>query len=268
MTLGLSSLALPMTAETMAPKPTLRRGNRSKGTINMVMRVRRSRKDSVSSLRYTIPMLRVDMSVGLRGNIVRSDDFDENFLEVVFRVFIAKLGEGAFGKKFSGLDDADGVAEFFDFGHDVGGEDDGFAAVAALADELDDGARGHNVETAGGFVEDHDWRVVDECAGNGGFLLLAGGEFVAAAVAEFVHVQAVENFFDALFEGSFVQTVEAAEIFDKFLGSEARVQGGGGGEKPDAGADFFGIFDDVVTADDGGAIGGLEDGSEHTEGGR
>src|SRR5271163_2518286 len=131
-----------------------------------------------------MPMLRSDMLAGLLGNVVRSDDFDENFLEVLFVMLVAKLFESAFGQKFSGLDDADGVAEFFDFGHDVGGEDDGFAAVAALADELDDGARGHNVETAGGFVEDHDWRVVDECAGNGGFLLLAGGEFVAAAVAE------------------------------------------------------------------------------------
>src|SRR5271156_3030766 len=82
-----------------------------------------------------MPMLRSDMLAGLLGNVVRSDDFDENFLEVLFVMLVAKLFESAFGQKFSGLDDADGVAEFFDFGHDVGGEDDGFAVVAAFADE-------------------------------------------------------------------------------------------------------------------------------------
>src|SRR6267143_1597570 len=48
---------------------------------------------------------------------------------------IAELSECTFDKELAGLDDADGVAELFDFAHDVGGEDDGFAEVAALADK-------------------------------------------------------------------------------------------------------------------------------------
>ncbi len=46
---------------------------------------------------------------------------------------------------------------------------------------------------------------------------------------------------------------------------EAGIEGCGGGEKTDAGADFFGSLDDVVTANEGGAAGGLEDGGEHAE---
>src|SRR5690349_20171556 len=101
-------------------------------------------------------MLRKDMSVGLRGGVVGRDDLDEDFLEVVFGVFIAELSESALSEELAGLDDADGVAELFDFGHDVGGENDGFAVVAALADEARDGAGGHDVQAVGGLVENHD----------------------------------------------------------------------------------------------------------------
>src|SRR6267154_3774405 len=109
-----------------------------------------------------MPILRADMSVGLRRNIVGSDDFDENILEILFVMLIAKLCESAFGEKFSGLDDADSVTELFDFAHDVRGEDDGFAVVAAFVDESGDGARGHDIEAVGGLIEDHDGRVVDK----------------------------------------------------------------------------------------------------------
>src|SRR5579864_347603 len=122
-----------------------------------------------------MPTLRSDILDSLRGSVVRGYNLDENFFEIILGVFIAELSESAFGKKFAGLDDADGVAELFDFGHDVRGEDDRFAAVAAFADESDNGACGHDVEAAGWLVKDHDWWVVNESASDGGFLLWAGG---------------------------------------------------------------------------------------------
>src|SRR5439155_7390997 len=143
-----------------------------------------------------MPILRADILVSLRGNIVGSDDFDENVLEILFVMLIAKLRKGAFGEKFTGLDDADGVAELFDFGHDVRGEDDGFAVVAAFVDESGDAARGHDTEAVGGLIEDHDRRIVDEGAGDGGFLLHASGELVAAAITEAVHVETVKDVVD------------------------------------------------------------------------
>src|SRR6267378_3209436 len=207
----------------------------------------------------------MDMSVGLLGDVVGRDDFDEDFFELVLGVFVTELPEGAFNQEFAGLDNADGIAELFDFAHDVGGEDDGFAVVAAFADESGDGAGGHDVKAVGGLVENHDGWIVDEGAGDGGFLHHSGGELVAAAVAKFVHVQAIENVIHAHFQGDFFQAVEAAEVFNKFLGGEPAIEGGGGGEEADVGANFFGLLDDIVAADDGGAIGGLEDGGEHAE---
>src|SRR6266576_2480256 len=117
---------------------------------------------------------------------------------------IVEIGERTFDKELARLDDADVVAELFDFAHDVGGEDDSLAVIATFADERGDGAGGHDIEAVGRFVEDHHRGVVNECAGDGGFLHHSGGELVAAAVAETVHVQAFKDILDALFQRGFV----------------------------------------------------------------
>src|SRR5437899_5953310 len=212
-----------------------------------------------------MPTLRRDMSVGLCGDVVRSDDFDENLFEVLLGVFFTELGEGAFSKKLAIMNDADGVAELFDFAHNVRGKDNGFAVITAFADKSGDRASRHDVETVGGLVEDHDGRIVDEGAGNGGFLHHTCGELVAAAVAEAVHVQAIEDIVDAFFEGGLVEAVEAAKVFDKFLGGEPAIKGRGSGKEADISADFFGLLDDIVAADNGRAVGGLKNRGEHAK---
>src|SRR5260370_18897922 len=214
-----------------------------------------------------MPTLRKDMSVGLRGEVVGSDDFDKDLFETVFGIFIAELCQGAFGKKLPVMDDAYEVEELFDCANGVGGEDEGVAGVAAFANEGDDGAGGHDIEAESRLVEDRDRGMGNKGAGDGGFLLHAGGELVAAAVAEAVHVQAIEDVVDALFQSSFVQTVEADKVFDKLLSRETRIERGGGGKEADIGADFFWLLDDIVAANESGAVGGLEDGGQHAQGG-
>src|ERR1700721_3987835 len=167
------------------------------------------------------------MGSGLRVG-ERANNLDDDFFEIVFVVFGAKFSERAFFEKFAAVNNADVIAEALDFGHDVSGENDGFAAVAAVSDEGYDGAGGHDVEAGGGLVKDHDGRIVDESAGDRGLLLLAGGELVAAAIAKIVHVEAQEDFVDAFFESGFVEAVQAAKVFDHFLGVEGGVGGGGG----------------------------------------
>src|SRR5260370_2441416 len=163
------------------------------------------------------------MALGLHLRLEWVDDFDEDLLEIRLGVLFAELREGAFGQELAVVNDADDVAKLFDFAHDVGGEDDGLAAVAAFTDEGGDGASGHDVEAEGGLVENHHRGVVDQGAGDGSLLLHAGGMLVAAAVAEGVHIEAIENDVEAIFEGGFVETVEAAGIFYGFL------SGGAGG---------------------------------------
>src|SRR5260370_27349818 len=144
------------------------------------------------------------MSVSLRRGVVGRDNFDEDFLEIVLGMLFPELREGTLGEELAALDDADSVAELFDFADDVGGENDGFTLVAAFADEGGDSAGGHDVEADGGLIEDHDRWIVDKGAGDGSFLHHAGGKLVAAAVAEAVHVQTVEDVVDTLFQSSFV----------------------------------------------------------------
>src|SRR5260370_39609766 len=105
-----------------------------------------------------MPTLRRDMSVGLRGDKVGSDYLDENLFQILLVMLLAKLRQGAFGKKFAVVDDADGVAVLFEFAHDLGGEDDGLTVVAAFADERSDGAGGQDVEAVGALIHDHDGR--------------------------------------------------------------------------------------------------------------
>src|ERR1700719_4482701 len=146
------------------------------------------------------------------------------------------------------------------------GENDRLAAIAALADKRGDGASGHDVEAQCGLVEDHHRRIVDQRTRDGGFLLHSGGEFVAAAVAEGVHIEAVENDVDALFEGGFVETVEASKVFDELLSAEAVIMCGGAGKKADVFTNFSGMLDYIVATDDRGAVGGLEYRGQHAQG--
>src|SRR5260370_502540 len=95
------------------------------------------------------------MALGLHLRLEWVDDFDEDLLEILLGVLFAELREGPFGQELAVVSDADDVAELFDFAHDVGGEDDGFAAVAAFANEGGDGASRHDVEAEGGVLEDH-----------------------------------------------------------------------------------------------------------------
>src|SRR5882724_10483193 len=129
-----------------------------------------------------MPTLRMDMLLDLRIDVEGSDKFDEDLFEVLFAMFLTKLRKSSLGVELAGLDDTDDVAELFHFAHDMRGEDDGLAAVAALTDEGEDGTSGHDVQAAGRFVEDHDGRIMDERAGDGGFLLHTCRELVAAAV--------------------------------------------------------------------------------------
>src|SRR5581483_10099852 len=102
-----SSAALLTITVISEPRPTLRRGNRSKGTTTMAMRVRRSRRASVSSLRYTMPTFLTDISSTLRRCVMRRDDFYENLFQVLLSVSLPKLRKGAFRQQLAVLDDSD-----------------------------------------------------------------------------------------------------------------------------------------------------------------
>src|SRR5438270_14012467 len=105
------------------------------------------------------------------------------------------------GKELTVMNDANVIAEALHFAHDVRGKDDGLAAVAAVANESDDSTGGHDVEAGGGLVENHDWGIVNEGAGDGSFLLHACGQLVAGGVVKSVHVRGGGDKLDTSFQG-------------------------------------------------------------------
>src|SRR5271165_4810936 len=113
-----------------------------------------------------MPMSCRRMSGSLLGFVVGRNDLHKNLLQILLLVALPEIRERALGEEFAGLDDADDVAEFFDFAHDVGGEGPGVAALAALADEVDDGEGGYGVQGEGGRVENHHLRRVEQGEGD------------------------------------------------------------------------------------------------------
>ena len=226
---------------------------------------RLSRRVSRNSLRKTTLARLEGMGLGLVFDV--EDDLEEGFFEGGFAGGGAEVLDGAFGGDAPAVDDGDLVAEALDFGHDVGGVDDGEAFVAALLDEGHDGLGGHDVEAGGRLVEDHDGGAMDDGAGDGDALLLSGGELVAATVLELGDFEALDEFVDAGAEVLGFEAVEAAEVFEHLAGSEASIEGCAVGEEADAAADFLGLGLDVEAGDGGAAEGGLEKSAEEAEGG-
>ena len=83
-----------------------------------------------------------------------------------------------------GLDDASVVehqnAGRIAHGGEPVGDDEGGAALHDLIERLRNARLGHRVERAGGFVENEDRRVFQQCAGDGEALALAAGQEPAA----------------------------------------------------------------------------------------
>src|SRR5258707_12421434 len=75
-----------------------------------------------------------------------------------------------------------------------------------------------------------------------------------------------KQLFEALAKFVAVQSVEPAEILDRFARCEPAIKCSGRGEEPDIGADHFRVLADVETRHLGGAVGRLKNGSEETEG--
>jgi hypothetical protein len=109
---------------------------------------------------------------------------------------------------------------------------------------------------------------VDEHAGDGRFLFHAGGKFVAPSIAEIIHVKRAKKHFDAGPQNVVCQAVQSPKIFHQFVGSQPRIERGGGGKKADAGAHLLGIGNDVEAIDSGRSRAGPEQGGKDAQTGR
>src|SRR5207237_6407037 len=173
----------------------------------------------------------------------------------------------SFGQQPAIMNDADFVAQFFGFAHDVGGENDGFAACPAFANEGNDGPGADDVQAGGGLVKDHYRRIMNERTGNRNSLLHAGGEIFAAAIADGADIQALEKRQGAPAYGRRVQAVKRAEVFHHFQGGQPPVKRRSGREEPRVLPSFFRVAANVKTRHTRSTRSRREDGSEHPQSG-
>src|SRR5579884_55609 len=267
-TVEASSSALLTITVISEPRPTLRRGNRSKGTTTMAMRVRRSRRASVSSLRYTMPTFLTDISSTLRRSVMRRDDFYENLFQVLLPVSLPKLRKGAFRQQLAVLDNSDDVAQLLHLAHYVRRENHRLSPVPAFANKRDNGSRRHDVQAQRRLVEDHHRRIMHQRPRNRGLLLHPGGKLVAAPVAKAVHIQPVKNFIHALLQRGLIEAIQSAEIFDHFLRGQSRIERRRRGQEPDPRPYLLRFFHDVVPANHGCAVARLQNRRQHAQRGR
>src|SRR6516165_10115490 len=214
-TLGFSFFALPISADITPVNPAPSTGIMSSGTRNVVISVRRSRSASVSSLRYTTPILR--RLISDRLVVMGGHDLHKDLFHIAYPLPLAKLLDGPFRQQPPVLDDSHDVAQFLHFAHHVRRKDHRFTAVAAFADEFDDGPRRHDVQPQRRLVKNHHRRIVHQGPSNGSLLFHAGGKLIAAPVAEPVHVQTLEDLIHAPFERCRIEPVQPAKILHHFL---------------------------------------------------
>ena len=175
------------------------------------------------------------------------------------------MRERPLGDEPAAVDDADHVAEFLHFAHDVGGIDHGLAARLAVTDEFHNRPRRHHIESKRRFVENHNGRIMNQRAGDRRFLLHAGGKLVAAPVEEFVHVELVRQPLRARAHFGRREIVERAEIRDHLPRRETAVKRGRGGEEADVRPYLLRCRRHIVPGDHRRSGRGLEQRGEHPE---
>jgi hypothetical protein len=177
-----------------------------------------------------------------------------------------EFAEGALGLDAATVVDYDAVADVFDIGEEVAAEDDGGSAVGEGDNEIFDFAAADGVEAGGGFIEDDEFRVIDEGLGEADTALHALGEFPDEAAVDIIEADHFEELCATAVAFGGGQVEEAAEEVDGFPGVEVAVEVGFLGEVTDSA--FSGDVSGGVTEYFDMAAGGVEEPEEHFDRGR
>lgn len=172
-------------------------------------------------------------------------------------VGIGEVSETGVGFKFAIEHDEDAVTEGFDFGEDMGGEEDG-AVFSEAANELADFDDLGGVEADGWFIEDEEFGLVEDGLGEANALAVAFTELADGPSEVIVEVGIVDGLGDkfCLLVGG-----DLAQIGDHFevgLDGKFGVEGGVFGEVADLGLDVERVGEDIEAADGDSPLIGLD----------
>ena len=95
----------------------------------------------------------------------------------------------SFADNLATVNQRDVVAKIFRLAHHVSREDDAFSPTAFLFDELHQKRRADDIEGGGDFIQNEDFRIVEDRVRNQGPLLLPRREIAETAIAKRCHVE-------------------------------------------------------------------------------
>ena len=155
----------------------------------------------------------IDVRAGLEVLVkVRRDavDLDLDDREIADERFEA--GGGIESDQATLVNDADAVAERIGLEHVMGGEQDGLALGLEVADDLAELASADGIETDGRLVQEKDFGVVQEGAGDVEALLHAARIALDALAAAVFQPDQLEQVGDALFGELWIDMVKTGEV--------------------------------------------------------
>ena len=109
-------------------------------------------------------------------------------------VILLDVGNGALHEQLAMVDEGDGVAHLLDSRHVVGGEHDRGSLLLKALDEVLEQGTVDRVETAEGFVEDHEFRFVYKRCDDLHLLLVTLGKFLHSATSLATEVEDLHIF--------------------------------------------------------------------------
>ena len=135
----------------------------------------------------------------------------------------ADFGRCALGQDFSRIENDNAVA-ILGFFHEVSGDDDGHAVLGQIGDTLPKFAAGKRVGAAGGFVQEKDFRLVQERRRHRQPLLETARQLAARQFGQGCQLEVLHRPVDALAFAVAAQIVSAGEEFEVFGDGELTVE--------------------------------------------
>ena len=175
---------------------------------------------------------------------------------------------GAAVKEVAFLDNSDPVAEGLELAQDVGGDEDGFALFAELAQDIHHFDTGSGVQAAGRFIQEEEVRVMDEDSGQAQALLHTAAEVsgqVVALLGEADQLEDFLNFFGPMRALHLIAGAKEIEILDD---EHILVDAESIGHIADQAANLIALFVNIIAVNAGCARGRPQEKGEYFQGGR
>ena len=175
------------------------------------------------------------------------------------------FGGGAVGQQFAASDEGQAMAAL-GFVHVMGGDEEGQAAGGEKVDLLPEIAAGLGVHAGGGFVQQKEFRPVNQAGGQGQTLLPAAGKLAGQLLLALRQAQALDAFPHRL--APILDSIHAGHEVEVFPDAQVLVKAEALRHVADLALDVFAVGDDIVSEANARALVRAQQPAQHADEGR